>query len=262
MPAQGTMRDHRMSDPKYPQHVSGVCPICEKPVVFILWGPDFRNQFLCDQCLNYSVPRERALAVALNRYYPNFRDLSIHESSPVDRGISAVMKRQCRDYVATQFYPGVEAGAFRDGFQNQNLEHTTFPYSRFDLVITQDVMEHVDDIAAAFRDIGRTLKPGGAHIFTTPTYIQHKTLQWATYRDGKIHWFHEAEFHGNPVDERGAPVTYHFGYDFLELIYQWTAMPTEVIRMHDPGRGIAGPMTEVYITRKPESAEVAPGDRA
>jgi SAM-dependent methyltransferase len=38
----------------------------------------------------------------------------------------------------------------------------------FDLYLTQDVFEHLFDPAAAFREIARTLRTGGAHVFTTP----------------------------------------------------------------------------------------------
>jgi len=40
----------------------------------------------------------------------------------------------------------------------------------FDLVITLDVFEHVLRPAKAFAEIARTLKPGGAHIYTVPYY--------------------------------------------------------------------------------------------
>lgn len=234
----------------FPQYSHGTCPICETVVKFVIWGDDYRNQFLCESCLNYSVPRERALAAVLKRLYPNWRDLSIHESSPVDRGLSAQMKRQCADYVATQYYPGMTLGELHKGFRNENLEQSTFPDARFDLVVTQDVMEHVNDFPKALRDINRTLKPGGAHIFSTPTYVALKTLQWATYVDGKIRWIYEPEYHGNPVDDDGAPVTFHYGYDFPDLIHEHAGLATEVVRIHDPSRGIAGPMNEVYLIRR------------
>jgi len=234
----------------FPHYTHGHCPICEKPVTFVAWGEDYRNQLLCPACLSYSVPRERALAAVLKRLYPAWRQMSIHESSPVDRGFSAQMKRQCAEYMATQYFPGAEPGAMHKGFRNENLEAQTFPDARFDLVVTQDVMEHVNDFTAALRDIDRTLRPGGAHIFTTPTYVQAQTLQWATYVEGKIRWMYEPEYHGNPVDEEGAPVTFHYGYDFPDLIFAHTGLATEVVRIHDPGQGIAGPMNEVYVIRK------------
>ncbi len=52
-------------------------------------------------------------------------------------------------------------------------------------------MEHVNDFPKALLDINRTLRPGGAHIFTTPTYIASQTVQWAWYNQGRIQWIYE-----------------------------------------------------------------------
>jgi SAM-dependent methyltransferase len=182
--------------------------------------------------------------------FPAWRSLAIHESSPVDRGISAQLKRECAGYVLTQYFPGQELGAMVNGVRNEDLERQTFPDASFDIVVSQDVMEHVNDFPKALIDIHRTLKPGGAHIFTTPTYPAHHTLQWATYVNGKIKWLYEPEYHGNPVDAEGSPVTFHYGYDFPELIYRHCGLATEIIRLHDPHQGIEGTMNEVYVIKK------------
>jgi len=58
--------------------------------------------------------------------------------------------------------------------RTSTLECQTFPDARFDLVITQDVLEHLFDPKAAFREIARTLRPGGAQIFTVPL-VQGRT---------------------------------------------------------------------------------------
>jgi 2-polyprenyl-3-methyl-5-hydroxy-6-metoxy-1,4-benzoquinol methylase len=52
-------------------------------------------------------------------------------------------------------------------------------------VITQDVMEHVFDPHHAFKEIARTLKPGGLHIFTTPIYGMPRSRVRARVRDGQ-----------------------------------------------------------------------------
>lgn len=235
----------------YPHRYRAICPICESRQIFTIWSERYRDEFLCEGCLNHSIPRERALAVVLKRMFPGWRGLKIHESSPTYRGISAQLIRQCPGYLATQFFPGRPLGEMIEGFRNENLEGQTFADESFDIVVTQDVMEHVNDFPKALLDIHRTLRPGGAHVFTTPTYPQPKTVQWAWYDgNGRIKWLYEPEYHGNPVDAEGSPVTFHYGWDFPELIWEHCALPVEVVRMLDMGQGIAGPMTEVYVIRK------------
>ena len=42
-------------------------------------------------------------------------------------------------------------------------------------------MEHIYHPEKAFKEVARTLKKGGAHIFTVPTINKHmKTEVWAT----------------------------------------------------------------------------------
>jgi SAM-dependent methyltransferase len=234
----------------YPHRYRGHCPICETEVGFTIWAEHLRDNFLCDSCLNHSIPRERAAAIVLKRMFPNWRSLAIHESSPTDRGLSAQLKRQGSNYVATQFYPDRPLGEVVRGFRNENLEGQTYADASFDIVLTQDVMEHVNDFPKSLTDIHRTLKPGGAHIFTTPTYQAPKTMQWAWYRDGEIQWFYEPEYHGNPVAEKGSPVTFHYGYDFPDLIAEHCGLAVEIVRMVDVKQGVFGPMNEVYVIRK------------
>ena len=102
--------------------------------------------------------------------YPNWRNLVIHESSPVNRGASLKLAKQCSSYSASQYDPQLGFGNIHPiaGYRSENLEKQTFSDQSFDLVVTQDVLEHIFDAQAAFKEIARTLRPGGAHIFTTP----------------------------------------------------------------------------------------------
>ena len=99
---------------------------------------------------------------------PDWRRMRIHESSPIERGTSVRLRKECAAYVGTQIFPGIRPGSMHEGFRCEDLEQQTFGDRSFDLVITQDVMEHVLDPRAAYREIWRTLAPGGMHIHTTP----------------------------------------------------------------------------------------------
>ena len=57
--------------------------------------PWFRDGLLCEHC--GSIPRERAITNALMKIRPNFRDLSVHEGSPSNRGLSLKLKQQCHN---------------------------------------------------------------------------------------------------------------------------------------------------------------------
>lgn len=230
----------------------GFCPICESEVRFTSKYVWLRDHLLCSGC--GSIPRERALFKVLLDYFPNYRDLCIHESSPGGRGASVKLNNECRSYSASQFYPSVALGEIhpQSGYRCEDLENLTFPDNSFDLFITQDVMEHIFDPEKAFKEIARVLKPGGAHIFTVPLINKgSKSERWASRtEEGEIIYHHEAEYHGNPVDAKGALVTMHWGYDIAGYISDVAKTPTTIIMIDDVDQGIRAEYIDVLISRK------------
>lgn len=228
----------------------GYCPCCDKNTNFYSNNNWLRDNFYCDIC--YSIPRERALMLVIEKYYPNWKNLLIHESSPETKGTSLKLKTYCRRYIASQYYNDNEPGKTIDGFINQNLENQTFEDESFDLVITQDVMEHVMNPDKAFAEIARTLKPGGAHIFTVPLVNKFKpTEKWAEFdENSNLRFLKEPEYHGNPIDPKGSPVTMHWGFDIVDHIKTASGMDTEIIYMDDLHYGIRAEFIEVLVSRK------------
>ena len=238
-----------MSEGYFFEH-AGRCPICEAGVTFSAQHDWFRDHLLCPLCR--SIPRERALMYCIQQYYPGWRSLRIHESSPVDRGASTKL-REAAHYVPSQFDPSFAFGERSpSGWVNQDLEQQTFADQSFDLVVTQDVFEHVFDVDAAAREIARTLRPGGAHIFTTPLVRKAQPSEQRATRasDGTVRHLAEPEYHGNPVDPKGSLVTWHFGFDLATWIQEVTRMPTMILAMDRMDLGIQAEYIEVMISFK------------
>lgn len=236
----------------YPGH----CPICEKATVFTASHAYFRSSLTCTTCEGGSVPRERALAAILAETAPKWRRLAIHESSPMKRGVSVKLARECRRYTPTQFFPEQPFGKERQGFRNENLEAQTFADRSFDIVISLDVMEHVLDPAAVYREVGRTLKPGDHYIHTFPierSVVTALTPRVAAGADGKLTHLVPPEYHGNPVSSEGALVTQRYGFEFHKLIASWAPFRVRVIRACDPVAGILGDYTDVVVCTRLEA---------
>lgn len=240
------------TDSIYSFKSEGVCPICDKSVEFISENEWLRDHFVCTNC--GSVPRERALIYTINTYYPGFRELVIHESSPSNRGASLKLQTECKSYSSSQFYPDIDYGDVHpeDNVQCQDLEDLTFEDATFDLFVTQDVMEHVFDPEKAFSEIARVLKPGGAHIFTVPIINKsEKTECWASKNDkDEIVYHQEPEYHGNPIDDDGALVTMHWGYDIADFIVKKSGTPTTMVMIDNLQLGIRAEYIEVLVSRK------------
>lgn len=138
-----------------------------KKTVFYKRSRWLRDDLRCIRC--ESISRFRALIYVLNTYFPQWCNLTIHESSP--GGASSIkIENECKNYIPTYFFPDTELGHIKNGYRCENLEKETFQSESFDLVITQDVFEHILNPTQAFSEIERTLKPNGCHVFTVPWY--------------------------------------------------------------------------------------------
>ena len=230
---------------------NGFCPCCEKPTEFLAYNPWLRDHFRCVNC--GSIPRQRALLKTLETHFPKWRELAIHESSPSNGGASARIRAECSRYISSQYYPHHEFGETILGHRNENLEAMTFPNAIFDIVISQDVMEHVYDPATVFREVARILKPGGAHVFTVPIVNKHGPSQvWATKNeDGSPRFLYQPDYHGNPVDPCGSPVTMRWGYDIVQFIEMACGLNTSIEYIDDLEIGVRAEYIEVLVTRKP-----------
>lgn len=71
-------------------------------------------------------------------------------------------------YVPSQYYPGVAPEYLHRGVRCENLEALSFADANVDLHVTQDVLKHVFRPVKIFKEIVRTLKPGGMHISSVP----------------------------------------------------------------------------------------------
>ena len=100
---------------------------------------------------------------------------------------------------------------------SEDLTALSFAVETFDLVTTNEVLEHVPSIDAALREIRRVLKPGGWHIGTCPfVYGQAASIVKAKLDNtGKIVELMEPEYHGNPMSEKGSLVFELPGWDIL-----------------------------------------------
>lgn len=231
---------------------NGHCYCCDSQTQFVAFDPWLRDNLFCTKC--YSIPRERALLKCIEDFFPEWRSLSLHESSPnlINCTSSQKLRQGSKSYIATQYFQGEELGKIVRGFRNEDLTRQTFADESFDLVISQDVMEHVFAPEKAFAEIARTLKPGGAHIFTVPLINKHKpTEPWAVLSDaGQVTFLHEPEFHGNPIDPDGSPVVTHWGYDILGVIDAAGPTRSEIVYIDDLSLGIRAEYIEVIVSRK------------
>lgn len=106
----------------------------------------------------------------------------------------------------------------RQRIRHEDLTRLSFADDSFDLVITQDIFEHIPDYARAFAECRRVLRQGGRLVFSVPFFPnQAETEVRARFSaDGTLEHLMPAEYHGDPVGDGGVLCFQHFGWDLLD----------------------------------------------
>jgi SAM-dependent methyltransferase len=221
----------------------GYCPICEADVTFTAesetdipqkWqGHWFRDKLKCSGC--NSPPRERILAHFLEKFRPEWRGLAIHEGSPGGWALSGKLRTQCEFYTPTQYDPTAPFGTISQaGWRNENLENQTFEDDSFDVVITQDVFEHLFNPGLAASEIARTLRPGGICLMTVPVMNPFGEIERrAAIEGGRIVHLLPEKYHGNPVGDGRSLVTVDWSYGIGAHLSQQSGIPFSVLVLDD-----------------------------
>jgi len=185
------------------------CRACQHLTIFIAIGQD-EEFHICIRCranLRYEL-----LACHIRSLKTNICDLEVLEldpQSPLQEILSGA-----KHYTRSFFRPGVRHGTHReDGAVCQDITALTFDDKSLDVIVSSDVLEHVPDPAAAFRESARVLRPGGTHLFTVPP--RRQTLRRARVESGRVVILVEPpEYHWDPLDSAGILVYWDYGADF------------------------------------------------
>ena len=224
---------------------SGYCHCCRQQTLFQIRGSWLRDEYVCVSC--HSIPRQRHLQYILDTHFPGWAQSSIHESSPTND----LLSRWCTGYSHSHYFEGVASGAVVNGVRCEDLERMSFADASIDLFVTQDVFEHVFHPQRAAAEIARVLKPGGAHVFTVPRLAWIATSEpRAKISAAGIEHIKEESYHGNPVGDGKALVTWDYGADFETLMDEWSGLQTSTFNAVDRSRGIDGEFRDVFISKK------------
>ncbi len=127
------------------------------------------------------------------------------------------------NYTCCEYLDGISSGEYDDGVLCVDLCNIPFLANTFDLVITEDVFEHIVHYEKAMEEIQRVLKVGGCHIFTVPIHENKKTES----RDGK-----QPVYHDDPVrPQNGTLVVTDWGEDVKDIIEKY-GYRVEVKKIH------------------------------
>jgi SAM-dependent methyltransferase len=184
-----------------------------------------------DVQMSGNEPRESLLALGLNARLRATLQVLEQQSVAHDTwsariyahealtAFALIMRGRYARFLGSEFAPDEAAERSLWPVPAVDVMRSPFPDQSFDVVLTNEVLEHVPDLSAALRDTVRILRPGGKLIGTFP-------FNWAAFTtdirarlnaDGIEH-LRPPEYHGNPVDPEGGSLVFQIpGWDILEL---------------------------------------------
>ncbi len=214
-----------------PFHMGGYCCVCKRQVYFhvnyaygcIINGkqyPNWRESIVCEEC--HLNNRTRGFVHV-------FEQLAQPDSSAkiyIAEQLSPLYQHLAKKYpllIGSEYIGNGDARFVeRAGqwVQHQDLTSLSFEDNLFDIIMHQDVLEHIPDYFAALREGYRILKPSGYFFFTVPFVISssENIIRSRILSDGGIEHLLPPEYHGNPLDDEGCLAFYHFGWELLEQL--------------------------------------------
>ena len=190
------------------------------PEAIQIQGPNYRESLVANGLLS----RNRAVLVVLEQLYGSLEALGQQEIYLVEAltGFALWLRRQLggERLLCSEFLEDAEQ-AF-SGIPHQDLCALTFSDASFDLVLCNELFEHVQDLELAFREIARVLRPGGRLVATCPlAFGQTEAIVKARHNPatGEAEQLMEAEFHGDPVRPKAGSLVYRIpAWDVLDQL--------------------------------------------
>lgn len=229
------------------EKIKGYCDFCQKEVKLrcdytagSLGNINFRESMICLKCqLNN---RMRAVFGILNTIIKEKNeklDLFCYEQiTEFYKKLQKKYKKKCNLTGSEYIEKDLASGKIIKGIRHENALDLSFQDNSFDIIISNDVYEHVPDIKKAFKEAYRVLKPSGKLIFTIPFYSNaDKTEARAKFENDELILLKEKQIHGNPMSQEGSLVFYDIGWDVFDFLKEAEFKQSYIIPVWDEKTG-------------------------
>ncbi len=190
------------------------------PEALLIQGPNWRESLVGNGLLS----RNRAVLVLLEQLYGSLEALRQQDIYLVEAltGFALWLRRQLGEerLICSEYLEEAE-GSFGD-VPHQDLCALTFADASFDLVLCNELFEHVQHLDRAFAEIARVLRPGGRLVATCPLafgQVESIVKAVADPQTGQPQLLGEIELHGDPIRPEHGSLVYRIpGWDILKQI--------------------------------------------
>jgi SAM-dependent methyltransferase len=227
-----------------------------------LSGGNYRETLSHNGCLS----RHRAVLLVLQellnaRLIPPAECLELYCPEAITP-FAALLRRLVPNTIGSEFLPD-PADPHRRLFPHQDLCALTLEDACLDLVLCNELFEHLYNLPAALAEIARVLRPGGFLVSTCPfAYNRSDTIVKARHRPGaspgvaaEAELLMEPEFHGDPVHPEQGSLVYQIpGWDLLDQARSAGLTDAAIHWIAAPSYGVLGqeiPAVMVLLACKP-----------
>ncbi|MFX0070088.1 MAG: class I SAM-dependent methyltransferase [Candidatus Hermodarchaeota archaeon] len=267
-----------------PSHVrrlkKGFCPLCGKNSFMLIDSKFVRETGICLICsanTRYRFMAEILKRLIIIKYFNNKLDkerlydlvkkielwqyplrkvlkviksknIWIYEPSALGAMHNVLKKHPKFVYSEYWPYPNLISGKMYGGIQFEDLQSLSFEDDKFDLVITQDILEHVRDLSLTLKEIYRILKPYGIHVFTVPIGKNEKTIHRIDKNDNVL--IEPINYHTDHLAPEGSKVYRDFGTDITEILKNHKFESFILIQNKDFKKGIYSKVHIIISVKK------------
>lgn len=241
-------------------YIDGFCIPCDQNVPFLVdlnsggqltadgkWLPNWRERLECPKCAMNN--RQRLIAGLVNQFLEDKQSQSVYfmeQITPIYKwAVEAFSQHKLigSEYLGHEYKGGVSI----QGIRHEDVEALSFDSESLDLIVSNDVFEHVPNPEAAFNECFRVLKSGGVMLAAIPFHAnQEKSVIRAKLENGKVENILPPIFHGNPVLAEGSLVFTDFGWQMLDSIKTSGFTKVEVEAYSDFKYGHVGPIQIIF----------------
>jgi hypothetical protein len=216
--------------------LDGYCKVCDQPTTFLVdrlygaqetaegWRPNWRERLVCQSCQLNNRQRamahqlKAAIATRLEQQQTGLSLYAMEQISPLFHWLKNHLTAiHCvgSEYLNSE----LSGGTIVDGIRHEDAESLSFEDQTFDLITSNDVLEHVNAPERAMSEMYRILKPAGEVLITIPFHLfTAKNVRRALLKEGKIEHLLPPSYHGNPISSEGSLVFHDFGWEFVEQL--------------------------------------------
>ena len=211
--------------------VNGFCVPCNVEVPFIVdmksgghltesgWKPNWRERLECPLCAMNN--RQRLVATLVKQELQNTSGKQVYmmeQVTPIYRWVTSEFTNHQvfgSEYLGYEY----EGGTSTNGIRHEDVEHLSFADEAIDLIVSNDVFEHVPHPELAFAECARILKPGGLMLASIPFHAGNEsTVVRSELAENGVTHFLPPLYHGNPISQDGSLVFTDFGWDIMESL--------------------------------------------